>query len=67
MRRIHIQAGSDGDNVQKAVDLLWSGKVPTADLLGEVFPIERVGEALDLLDRKIPGRDAIRVSLQLTS
>ena len=66
MRRIHILAGADGDHVQTAVDLLWSGQVPTADLIGEVFSLEEVGEALDILDRKIPGRDAIRVGLSLT-
>jgi threonine dehydrogenase-like Zn-dependent dehydrogenase len=66
MRRIHILAGADGDHVQTAVDLLWAGRVPTSDLVGEVFPLEQVGEALDILDRKIPGRDAIRVGLTLT-
>ena len=65
MRRIHISAGTEGDHVQRAVELLWSGEVPTADLVGDVFPLEEVGEALDVLDRKIPGRDAIRVGLRL--
>jgi threonine dehydrogenase-like Zn-dependent dehydrogenase len=66
MRRIHILAGADGDHVQTAVDLLWAGQVPTADLIGEVFSLEQVGEALDILDRKQPGRDAIRVGLSLS-
>ena len=66
MRRIHILAGTDGDHIQTSVDLLWAGRVPAGDLLGEVFALEQVGEALDLLDRKTPGRDAIRVSLTLT-
>ena len=65
MRRIHIMAGTDGDHVQKAVDLLWGGQVPTRDLVGDVFTLENVGEALDVLDRKTPGRDAIRVGLSL--
>jgi threonine dehydrogenase-like Zn-dependent dehydrogenase len=65
MRRIHIQAGADGDHVPRAVELLWSGQVPTKDLVGDVFSIEKVGDALDVLDRKTPGRDAIRVGLQL--
>jgi threonine dehydrogenase-like Zn-dependent dehydrogenase len=66
MRRIHILAGADGDHVQTAVDLLWGGQVPTADLIGEVFSLEQVGEALDILDRKLAGRDAIRVGLSLS-
>jgi len=66
MRGIHIMAGADGDHVQNAVDLLWAGQVPTRDLRGEVFALEQVGEALELLDRKTPGRDAIRVGLSLS-
>ena len=65
MRRIHICAGTDGDNVARAVELLWSGQVPTADLVGDVFELEDVGTALELLDRKAEGRDAIRVGLRL--
>ena len=38
-----------------------SMRIPTADLVGEVFDPEDVGEALELLDRRIPGRDAVRV------
>lgn len=64
-RRIHITPGADGDQVKTAVDLLWSGQIPTADLVGDVYELERVGEALELLDRKIPGRDAVRVSLAI--
>jgi threonine dehydrogenase-like Zn-dependent dehydrogenase len=66
MRRIRICAGTDGDNVVSAVELLSSGQVPTTDLLGDVFELEEVGTSLELLDRKAEGRDAIRVSLRLT-
>jgi hypothetical protein len=51
---------------QATVDLLWADQVPTQDLRGEVFALEQVGEALELLDRKVPGRDAIRVGLSLS-
>ena len=58
--------GSDGDHVAAAVELLWKGRVPTADLVGEVFTLdEPSSEALRLLDRKLEGRDAIRVGLRL--
>jgi threonine dehydrogenase-like Zn-dependent dehydrogenase len=65
MRRITISAGGSGDNVARAVELLWEGQVPTADLRGDVFTMDRVDQALALLDRKLPGRDAIRVGLRL--
>jgi threonine dehydrogenase-like Zn-dependent dehydrogenase len=64
MRGIRIVPGSDGDHVKAAVELLWQGRVPTADLVGEVFTIDDVDDALGLLDRKLPGRDAIRVVLR---
>jgi hypothetical protein len=44
-----------------------AGQVPTTELVGEGFPLEEVGEAFALVDRKIPGRDAIQVGLRLTS
>ena len=65
MKRIHMMAGTEGDHVRTAVDLLWRGVVPTADLVGEVFTLDGVDEALRLVDRKIDGRDAIRVGLRL--
>jgi threonine dehydrogenase-like Zn-dependent dehydrogenase len=65
MRRITICGGTDGDHIQTSIDLIWSGQVPMADLVGDVFPLEDVGTALDLLDRKAEGRDAIRVGLRL--
>jgi threonine dehydrogenase-like Zn-dependent dehydrogenase len=65
MGRIHICAGTEGDHVRKAVDLIWQGKVPTAELVGDVFTLEGLDEALGLLDRSIAERDAIRVGLRL--
>jgi threonine dehydrogenase-like Zn-dependent dehydrogenase len=59
--------GGGGLDVKAAVDLLRAGRVPTAELKGEVFPLEGVEEALQLLDRAIPGRDAVRVGLKLSS
>jgi threonine dehydrogenase-like Zn-dependent dehydrogenase len=65
-RNLTIRSGGyPGDHVKTAISLIREGKVPTADLLGESFPLEKVDEALALVDRKTPGRDAIRVSLQL--
>lgn len=66
MRQLHLHAGFPGDHVRTAVELIGQGKVPTADLLGQVCTLDNVEDALDLLGRKIPGRDAIRVSIALT-
>ncbi len=65
MKKIHMMAGTEGDHVGTAVDLLWQGKVPTADLVGQVFTLDDVDEALALVDRTLDGRDAIRVGLRL--
>jgi threonine dehydrogenase-like Zn-dependent dehydrogenase len=66
LRGITIMPGIPGDHARRAVELLWAGQVPTTELVGEVFPLEEVREAFELVDRKIPGRDAIRVGLRLT-
>ena len=63
MRRIHIHPGA-GIDIARSVELIVTGLVPTAELVGETLPIQSVGEALQLLDRAIPGRDAVRVALR---
>ena len=50
----------------RAVNLAWAGKLPTDDLIDEVVFLERVGEALDILDPKMMGRVAVPVALNLT-
>jgi hypothetical protein len=37
--------------------------VPTAGLLIEKFPLEQFDEAFAIMERKVPGRDAVRFSL----
>jgi threonine dehydrogenase-like Zn-dependent dehydrogenase len=64
LKQITIRPGAATDTAA-AVALLDSGQVPTDELLGEVFTMDGVEEALALLDRKLPGRDAVRVCLQL--
>jgi threonine dehydrogenase-like Zn-dependent dehydrogenase len=59
--------GGGGLDVPAAVELLSAGRVPTAELRGEVLTLDRVDEALQLLARTIPGRDAVRVGLKLSS
>jgi threonine dehydrogenase-like Zn-dependent dehydrogenase len=50
----------------RACALINEGLVPTAALAGESFPLDRFEEAFALMERKVPGRDAVRFSLDLT-
>ena len=50
--------------MRAAVDLHNAGALPTDVLLGEVFGLDRLDEAMALLQREIPGRDAVRVGLK---
>jgi threonine dehydrogenase-like Zn-dependent dehydrogenase len=54
-------------SMAKAVDLINTGAVDVAHLRGEVFGLDAIDEALGLLARTLPGRDAVRVSLEHTS
>ena len=47
-----------------AVELINEGKVPTQELLGEVFSLDGFDEAMSLLKREHPERDAIRVTIR---
>jgi threonine dehydrogenase-like Zn-dependent dehydrogenase len=57
-------AGSTDDSMRAAVKLINQGKVPTDDLLGEVFPLDGFDEAMSLLKREHPERDAIKVTIR---
>jgi threonine dehydrogenase-like Zn-dependent dehydrogenase len=65
VRHITIAPGG-GLDLPLACTLINEGKVPTRELLGESFPLERFEEALALADRRVPGRDAVRVSLEIS-
>ena len=64
-RRITLHPGA-GLDTEGAVRLINEGKVPTAELLGDVFTLDRFEEAFSLLTREIPGRDSVRVALRLS-
>lgn len=57
-------AGSTPESMKAATKLINEGKVPTDDLLGEVFTLDGFDEALSLLKREHPERDAIRVTIR---
>ena len=64
-RQLHLHAGFPGDHVKTSVELIRGGQVPTAALLGEAVQVDGLGDALRLLARALPGRDAIRLALRL--
>jgi threonine dehydrogenase-like Zn-dependent dehydrogenase len=64
-RRITIHPGA-GLDTAGAVRLINEGKVPTAELLGEAFSLDRFEDAFSLLTRQTAGRDAVRVALKLS-
>ena len=60
---IHPGAGLDPE---RAVNLINEGAVPTNELLGDTFPLDQFEEAFALLDRRLPGRDSVRVALEIS-
>lgn len=55
--------GSTAASMEEAVALLNRGGFPTRALLGEVFTLDTLDEAMGLLTRTLPDRDAVRVGL----
>jgi threonine dehydrogenase-like Zn-dependent dehydrogenase len=66
MRQLHLHAGFPGDHVKTSVELIRQGQVPTAALLGETVTVDGLDDALKLLARELPGRDAIRLALRMS-
>ncbi|MDT3440022.1 MULTISPECIES: zinc-binding dehydrogenase [unclassified Pseudofrankia] len=64
-RRITLHPGA-GLDAAGAVALINAGKVPTAELLGDSFPLEKFEDAFALLTRSVPGRDSVRVALRMS-
>jgi threonine dehydrogenase-like Zn-dependent dehydrogenase len=58
--------GMTPETVAKAVELIESGRVRTDLVVGEVFGLDGLDEAMRLLRRTEPGRDAVRVGLRHT-
>lgn len=57
-------AGSTEQSMRTAVSLLNEGSVPTEALLGEVLSLDQFDQALLLLKREHPDREAIRVTIR---
>jgi threonine dehydrogenase-like Zn-dependent dehydrogenase len=59
-------SGFTPESMGRAVQLIEDAKVNTGAVRGEVFGLDGIEEALRLLARAEPGRDAVRVSLEHT-
>ncbi len=57
-------SGFTPESMRDAVELLESGTVRTDLVLGDVFTLDDIGEAMALLARRDPTRDAVRVGLR---
>jgi threonine dehydrogenase-like Zn-dependent dehydrogenase len=57
--------GAVGGMTRESVDLINADKVPLAEVSGEAYGLEELGTAMSLLERKLPGKDAVRVSLKM--
>jgi len=65
MKSLRVIGGSGGTppTFKKAGEVLNSGTFPTQELLGDTFSLDQIDDAMALLERKLPGRDAVRVGL----
>lgn len=61
--RVFGGSGYTPDSMAKAVQLLNQQKLDSGILRGEVFDLDHIEEAMALLTRSLPGRDAVRVGL----
>jgi threonine dehydrogenase-like Zn-dependent dehydrogenase len=64
--QLHGGAGFTPASMAAAVALIESGSVRTDVVAGEVFDLDGIDDAMALLTRTVPGRDAVRVGLKHT-
>jgi threonine dehydrogenase-like Zn-dependent dehydrogenase len=66
MKSLRVSGGSGFTpaSMAKAVEMLESGQVKSELVVGDVFDLSGIEEAMGLLARTIPDRDAVRVGLR---
>lgn len=66
MKALRVSGGSGFTpaSMAKAVEMLESGQVKSDLVVGDVFGLDGIEEAMGLLARTIPDRDAVRVGLR---
>jgi len=61
--RIFGGSGGTAATFAKAGEVLNSGRFPTKALLGETYTLDEIDAAMEMLERRHPSRDAVRVGL----
>jgi threonine dehydrogenase-like Zn-dependent dehydrogenase len=61
--RLFGGSGSTPATMDRAGEVLNSGTFPTAELVGETYSLDELDEAMEMLERRAEGRDAVRVGL----
>jgi threonine dehydrogenase-like Zn-dependent dehydrogenase len=64
--QLHGGAGFTPASMAAAVALIESGSVRADVVTGEVFDLDGIDDAMALLTRSVPGKDAVRVGLKHT-
>jgi threonine dehydrogenase-like Zn-dependent dehydrogenase len=66
MKALRVSGGSGftPESMAKAVEMLESGQVKSDLVVGDVFGLDGIEEAMGLLARTMPDRDAVRVGLR---
>jgi threonine dehydrogenase-like Zn-dependent dehydrogenase len=66
MKSLTVVGGSGftPQSMARAVEMLESGEAKSDLVLGEVFPLDGIDEAMGLLARTDPSRDAVRVGIK---
>jgi threonine dehydrogenase-like Zn-dependent dehydrogenase len=64
--QLHGGAGFTPQSMAAAVALIESGAVRADVVAGEVFDLDHIDDAMALLTRSVPGKDAVRVGLKHT-
>jgi threonine dehydrogenase-like Zn-dependent dehydrogenase len=66
MKSLTVVGGSGftPDSMARAVEMLETGEAKSELVLGEVFSLDGIDEAMGLLARSDPSRDAVRVGIK---
>lgn len=67
LKKVTMQGvgGATTQSMRAAIDLLATGRLSVGPLVGEVLTLDRLPEAIELLARRNPARDAVRVALRI--